>query len=97
MYHIEIQTTFDEFLEITLTEFKNHVDFVEVLKSVLGDYNIDELYNAWMLELPQNDNFSKHSFAVDDIIEHVRHSFDGNSFASGELGGLGNFTIAALA
>ena len=97
MYHIEIQAAFDEFLEVTLTEFKDHVDFVEVLKSVLGDNNIDELNNAWMLELPQNDNFSEHSLAIDDIIKHIRHSFDGNSFASSELGGLGNFTIAALA
>lgn len=94
--HFQVQATLNELLQVTLAEFKDHIDLVELFNVVWYD-QVDQPDDARVLQLPQKHNLSEHSLAIDRIAEDVVHPFNRDSLARRQLDGLCHVPVAARA
>lgn len=90
------QAALNQLFEIRLTILKHDIDLRKVHKVGRND-DVQELNNAWMLQLTEEHYLTQDALGVDLVFEEVAHPLDRDFLASGELNRLGDLAVATSA
>jgi hypothetical protein len=79
---LQMNRTFDNLLQVALSELEYHIEGVEVLMILRFDH-VEDIDHVGVLELSEEIDLAQDTLAVNLIFENTIHLFDGDLLARG--------------